>query len=179
VGGVNVSDPANEMFFGSAVSIAASKLLLSGRVFDRVPDSAKQFCPKHDGQSVWAPDIIKLNGEYYLYYSISSLGQFVSAGGLLTNPTPDINLPNYHWKDRGMVVHSSEGEDLNAIDPGVCLAPNGTLWLCFGSYHGNIELVELDPKTGLRIATDSPTTIIANQSEASDIIFYDGFCISL
>ena len=146
-----------------------------GRVFDRVPDSVRQFCPKNDGQSVWAPDIIMLNGEYYLYYSISSWGQFVSAVGLLTNPTLDTNAPNYQWTDRGMVVHSSEGEDLNAIDPGVCLVPDGTLWICYGSYHGNIELVQLDPKTGLRIATNSPVTIIANQSEASDIIFHDGY----
>ena len=145
-----------------------------GKVFDRIPDSVKQFCPKNDGQSVWAPDIIQLNGEYYLYYSISFWGQYVSAVGLLTNPTLDTNNPNYKWTDRGMVVHSSEGENLNAIDPGVIFAPDGTLWICYGSYHGNIELVQLDPKTGLRIATNSPVTIIANQSEAADIIFHDG-----
>ena len=74
-----------------------------------------------------------------------------------------------------MVVHSVEGENLNAIDPGVCLAPDGRLWICYGSYHGNIELVELDPKTGLRIATNSPVTIIASHSEASDIIYHDGY----
>ena len=146
-----------------------------GRVFDRVPDSVHQFCPKNDGQGVWAPDIIALNGEYFLYYSISSWGQYVSAVGLLTNPTLDTNNPNYKWTDRGMIVHSSEGENLNAIDPGVCRAPDGTLWLCYGSYHGNIELVQLDPKTGLRIATNSPVTIIASESEASDIIFHDRF----
>ncbi len=131
-------------------------------MLDRVPDSAKQFCPKNDVQSVWAPDIIKLNGVYYLYYSISSWGEFVSVVGLLTNPTLDINSPNYHWTDRGMVVHSSEGEDLNGIDPGVCLAPNGTFWLCCGSYHGNIELVELDQKSAcvsppIRRPRSSPT----------------------
>src|ERR1039457_3979652 len=125
-----------------------------GRVFDRIPDSVRQFCPKNDGQSVWAPDIIKLNGEYYLYYAISSWGQFVSAVGLMTNPTLNTNSPDYKWTDCGMVVHSSKGEDLNAIDPGVCRASDGTLWLCYGSYHGNIELVELNPKTGLRIATN-------------------------
>ena len=146
-----------------------------GKVFDRIPDSVKQFCPKNDGQGVWAPDIIQLNGEYYLYYSISSWGQYVSAVGLLTNPTLDTNAPNFKWTDCGMIVHSSEGEDLNAIDPGVIHAPDGTLWICYGSYHGNIELVELNPKTGLRIATNSPVTIIANQSEASDIIFHDNF----
>ncbi len=146
-----------------------------GQVFDRVPDSVHQYCPKNDGVGVWAPDIIQMNGEYFLYYSISSWGQYVSAVGLMTSPTLNPNRPDYKWTDRGMVVHSSEGENLNAIDPGVCLAPDGTLWLCYGSYHGNIELVELDPKTGQRSATHSPATIIASQSEASDIIFHDGY----
>ena len=145
------------------------------KVFERIPDSVKSFVPKNDGQGVWAPDILKLNGEYYLYYSISSWGQFVSAVGLMTSPTLNTNAPNYKWTDRGMVVHSVEGENLNAIDPGVIHAPDGTLWICYGSYHGNIELVELDPKTGLRIATNSPVSVIANQSEASDIIFHDGY----
>jgi arabinan endo-1,5-alpha-L-arabinosidase len=145
------------------------------RVFDRVPDSVRNYCPKNDGASVWAPDVIKLNGEYYLYYSISSWGQYVSAVGLMTSPTLDPSSPNYKWTDRGMVVHSSEGENLNAIDPGVFSAPDGTLWICYGSYHGNIELVELNPKTGLRIATNSPVTIIASHSEASDIIYHDGY----
>lgn len=146
-----------------------------GRVFDRIPDSVKQYVPKNDGQSVWAPDIIQLNGEYYLYYSVSFWGSYVSAVGLLTNPTLNSNSPAYKWTDCGMVVHSSEGEDLNAIDPGVIHAPDGTLWICYGSYHGNIELVELNPKTGLRSATNSPVTIIANQSEASDLIHHGGF----
>ena len=146
-----------------------------GRVFDRIPDSVKAFVPKNDGQGVWAPDIIQLNGEYYLYYAVSAWNEFVSAIGLMTNPTLNPKNPNYRWTDRGMVVHSVEGENLNAIDPGIFHAPDDTLWLCYGSYHGHIELVQLDPKTGLRPATNSPVTIIASQSEASDIIFHDGF----
>lgn len=146
-----------------------------GRVFDRIPDSVKSCVPKNDGAGVWAPDIIKLNGAYYLYYSVSSWGQFVSAVGLMTNPTLDPKSPNYKWTDRGMVVHSVEGQALNAIDPGVVLAPDGTLWICYGSYHGNVELVELNSKTGLRIATNSPVSIIANHSEAAVIIHHAGF----
>jgi arabinan endo-1,5-alpha-L-arabinosidase len=146
-----------------------------GQVFDRIPDSVKSYVPKNDGRDVWAPDIIKLNGQYYLYYAISSWGQYVSAVGLMTNPTLNTNDPAYQWTDRGMVVHSVEGENLNAIDPGVCLAPDGTLWLCYGSYHGNIELVGLDPKTGLRIKPDSKVWILANESESADIIYHDGY----
>ena len=93
----------------------------------------------------------------------------------MTSPTLNTNSPDYKWTDRGMVVHSSEGEDLNAIDPGVCLAPDGTLWICYGSYHGNIELVQLDPKTGLRIKPNSKVSVISSQSEAADIIYHDGF----
>ncbi len=147
----------------------------SGKVFDKIPDSVKSYVPKNDGSGVWAPDVIKVNGQYYVYYAVSFWGSFVSAVGLVTSPTLDTNSPDYKWTDRGMVVHSSEGEDLNAIDPGVCLAPDGTLWICYGSYHGNIELVELDPKTGVRIATNSPVSIVANRSEAADIIFHGGY----
>jgi arabinan endo-1,5-alpha-L-arabinosidase len=86
------------------------------RVFDRIPESVKSYVPKNNGADVWAPDIIKLNGEYYLYYSISFWGQYVSAVGLMTNPTLNTNSPDYKWTDRGMVVHSVEGENLNAID---------------------------------------------------------------
>jgi arabinan endo-1,5-alpha-L-arabinosidase len=146
-----------------------------GRVFDQVPESVHSLVPKNDGQTVWAPDITRLNGQYYLYYAISSWGQYVSAVGLLTSPTLDTNRPDYHWTDRGMVVHSVPGENLNAIDPGVCQAPDGTLWLCYGSYFGAIQLVRLDPRTGLRLSADSPVYIIAVDSEASDIIYHAGF----
>ena len=146
-----------------------------GRIFDNIPDSVKSFVPKNNGSGVWAPDIIMVGGQFYLYYAVSAWGSFVSAIGLITSPTLNTNGPGYKWTDCGMVVHSVEGENLNAIDPGVCMAPGGTLWLCYGSYHGNIELVQLDPKTGLRIKPNSRVWIIASQSEASDIVFHDGY----
>ncbi|HEY3914277.1 MAG TPA: family 43 glycosylhydrolase [Verrucomicrobiae bacterium] len=146
-----------------------------GTAFERVPDSVLRYCPQNNGATVWAPDIIKVNDHYYVYYSISRWGQYVSAIGLVTSPTLDASSSDYRWTDRGMVVHSSEGEDLNAIDPGACLAPDGTLWISYGSYHGNIELVQLDPKTGLCVAANSPVSIIANGSEASDIIHHDSY----
>lgn len=145
-----------------------------GTVFDRIPEAVRALSPKNDGQTVWAPDITHHNGLYYLYYSVSSWGSFVSAVGLLTSPTLDPQSPAYHWTDRGPVVNSVEGEALNAIDPGVLDAPDGRMWLCYGSYHGNIQLVELDPKSGLRISPQSPIAIIASHSEASDIIWHDG-----
>jgi arabinan endo-1,5-alpha-L-arabinosidase len=146
-----------------------------GHVFDKIPDSVHAMVPKNNGMDVWAPQVIPLNGEYYLYYSISSWGQFVSAVGLATNPTLNQKDPRYKWTDRGVVVHSVEGEDLNAIDPGVIHAPDGKLWISYGSYHGNIEMVQLNPRTGLRITPHSRVSIIASGSEASDVIYRDGY----
>jgi arabinan endo-1,5-alpha-L-arabinosidase len=91
-----------------------------GHVFDRVPDSVKIYSPSNNGTGVWAPDIIHVKDQYYLYYAVSAWGSFISAVGLMTSPTLNPSRPDYKWTDRGMVVRSSEGQALNAIDPGVC-----------------------------------------------------------
>jgi arabinan endo-1,5-alpha-L-arabinosidase len=133
--------------------------------------------PKNDGTGVWAPDILRVGDQFYLYYAVSSWGSFQSAIGLMTNPVLDPKDPAYKWTDRGVVVSSDGVEDLNAIDPGAILAPNGTLWICYGSYHGSIRVTQLDPKTGLALEPKKLGAAIATArgSEASDIIFHDGF----
>ena len=50
------------------------------RVFDRIPETVKACVPKNNGSDAWAPDIIRSNGEYYLYNAISSWGQYVLGG---------------------------------------------------------------------------------------------------
>jgi arabinan endo-1,5-alpha-L-arabinosidase len=146
-----------------------------GRVFDRIPDSVHSLVPKNNGRQVWAPDVAKINGRYCLYYAVSTWGSPVSAIGLLTSPTLNPKSPQYHWTDQGPVVHSLDGQNLNSIDPGVITAPDGTYWLCYGSYIGNIQVLQLDAKTGGRIAPGSRVWIVADHSEASDIIYHDGY----
>ena len=148
-----------------------------GSVFTQIPDAVHAAVPKNNGTDVWAPDIIRMNNQFYLYYAVSSWGSFQSAIGLATNPVLDPKDPAYKWTDRGVVVTSNGTEDLNAIDPGVILAPDGTLWICYGSYHGSIRITQLDPKTGLALAPNTLGAPIATarESEASDIIFHDGF----
>jgi carboxymethylenebutenolidase len=148
-----------------------------GSIFDKIPDAVHAAVPKNDGTNVWAPDIIRVGDQFYLYYAVSSWGSFQSAIGLMTNPVLDPKDPAYKWTDRGIVVTSNGQEDLNAIDPGAILAPDGTLWICYGSYHGSIRVTQLDPKTGLAIAPNKLGAAIATarESEASDIIFHDGF----
>ncbi|MDE3068751.1 MAG: arabinan endo-1,5-alpha-L-arabinosidase [Verrucomicrobiota bacterium] len=125
----------------------------------------------------WAPDLLRLNGRYYLYYAVSTFGSQTSAIGLATNPTLDPRNPKYQWTDRGLVVQSSPRVNFNAIDPSLLRDRRGRLWMSFGSYWSGIKLTELDPKTGKRLAPDSPIYPLAwhRRIEASYLFYRDGF----
>ena len=126
-------------------------------------------------QQHWAPDIIRSGDKYFLYYAAPGT-QPKAAVGLLVGRTLDPASPDYKWEDGGPVVWSDGVEDSNAIDPGVLRDPtNGTLWLTYGSYFGYIRLVELDPKTGKRLHPEAKPVNIAINSEASVMIFHDGW----
>ena len=107
--------------------------------------------------------------------ALLALTSVLAAIGLLAGRTLDPASPDYRWEDRGPVVWSDGIEDSNAIDPGVLLAPDGKLWLTYGSYFGFIRLVELDPKTGLRRFPDRKPVDVAINSEASIPIYHDGW----
>src|SRR6187401_1495165 len=126
------------------------------------------------GNNTWAPDVIHIGDKFFLYYSAPGI-QPKSAIGLLIGRTLDPASPDYHWEDAGPIVWSDGIEDSNAIDPGVLLAPDGRLWLTYGSYFGYIRLVELDPKTGKRRFPGRAPVNIAINSEASIPIYRDGW----
>jgi arabinan endo-1,5-alpha-L-arabinosidase len=127
------------------------------------------------GDNTWAPDVVHLGDKFFVYYSAPGT-QPKSAIGLLVGRSLDPQSPNYQWEDSGPVVWSDGIEDCNAIDPGVFLDPtDGRLWLTYGSYFGYIRLVELDPKTGQRRYSRREPVNIAINSEASIIIYRDGW----
>jgi arabinan endo-1,5-alpha-L-arabinosidase len=127
------------------------------------------------GNNTWAPDVIRAGEKYFLYYAAPG-PQPKAAIGLLVGRTLDPESPDYKWEDAGPVVWSDGIEDSNAIDPGVFRDPtNGTLWLTYGSYFGYIRLVELNPKTGQRLHPERKAVNIAINSEASIMIFRDGW----
>lgn len=140
-------------------------------VFSEYPKWFQDFVPGHRGH-LWAPDVIRLDGSYLLYYSISLWGKNTSAIALVTNPTLDPSDPNFRWNDEGIVVRSVATNEFNTIDPAVFLDRDGKLWLVFGSYWTGIKLIELDAKTGKRIAPDSPMYSLAWHSsiEAASIV---------
>ena len=122
-----------------------------------------------------APDVIRVGDKYFLYIAANS-GPTKADVNLLTNKTLDPASPDYKWEEGGVVASSDGVEDCNAIDPGVFLDPNTKrLWLTYGSYFGYIRLVELDPKTGKRLNPQAKPSNIAINSEASIMIYHDGW----
>lgn len=128
-----------------------------GEVFPNGPPSwTSNSVPGFTG-SFWAPDIVALNGVYYLYYACSTWGSQVSAIGLATTT----NLASRVWTDQGPVIQSTNGDPYNCIDPCPLVDTNGTVWLSFGSYWNGIYLMQLNPATGRRISPNSTLTHLA------------------
>ncbi|CCH02679.1 arabinan endo-1,5-alpha-L-arabinosidase [Fibrella aestuarina BUZ 2] len=96
----------------------------------------------------WAPDCIRMNGRYFLYYSCSTFGSPVSAIGVATSPTLNPQSPDYRWTDQGMVVSSKVRTDINAIDPSLLRDTDGRVYLAYGSFHGGLGAAEIDTLTG-------------------------------
>ena len=146
-------------------------------VFTNAPAWTAQAVPRNHWIYYWAPDIIHPGDRYLLYYAVSSFGRNDSAIGLATNPTLDPDDPRFKWTDQGIVVQSRQKDDFNAIDPAASVDAQGHLWLAFGSFWSGIKLIQLDPRTGKRIATNSPMYSLAfNDSiEASYIYRHDNF----
>jgi arabinan endo-1,5-alpha-L-arabinosidase len=149
-------------------------------VFQTAPEWIAKTVPENRNMSYWAPDIIKVGDRYLLYYSVSSFGKMTSAIGLATNPTLDPSDRAYQWTDQGIVVQTQEGQAgdaYNAIDPALFQDRDGSLWMTFGSYWTGIKLIQLDPKTGKRIAPDSKLVSLAyNESiEAAHISRHDDY----
>jgi arabinan endo-1,5-alpha-L-arabinosidase len=122
-----------------------------------------------------APDAIHIGDRYYLYIAANS-GPTKADINMIWNKTLDPDSPDYKWEEGGVVASSDGVEDCNAIDPGAFLDPNTRrLWLTYGSYFGYIRLVELNPKTGKRLNPIEKPRNLAINSEASIMIYHDGW----
>ncbi len=125
-----------------------------------------------------APDAMKIGDRYLVTYGATGGGLGGGHNGrILTmwNKTLDPNSPDFKYTE-AVVVASSDGvEDCDAIDPSLLLDPtDGRLWMTYGTYFGYIRLVELDPKTGQRVAGNEPINI-AIDCEATALIYRDGW----
>src|ERR1700730_6751032 len=127
-----------------------SKDLLSwrdnGHPFDAIPEWAQKAIPQ--AKSIWAPDISYFNGQYQLYYAVSTGGSMRSVIGFATSRTLDKSSPDYGWTHHGLGTETYIGGTYNAIDPNFVVDLQGNCWLAFGSYWSGLKLMALDASTG-------------------------------
>jgi arabinan endo-1,5-alpha-L-arabinosidase len=125
-----------------------------------------------------APDIIHIGDRYYVSYAKGGGGL---AGGHASNvhvmwtKSLDPQSPEFGFKDDTVVASSDGVEDCDAIDPAFLLDPaDGRLWLTYGTYFGFIRIVELDPKSGMRMPNNRPLNI-AIDCEATAMMYHHGW----
>ena len=124
-----------------------------------------------------APDAIKIGDRYLVAYGATGGGLGGGHNGrILTmwNNTLDPNSPDFEYSEPVEVASSNGIEDCDAIDPGLCLGPDGRLWCTYGTFFGFIRIVELDPRTGERVEGNEALNI-AIDCEATTMIYRDGW----
>lgn len=112
---------------------------------------------------VWAPDIVRHNGRWWLAYSCSTFGKNTSAIGLMSSDSL-----TGQWKDEGCLVASKEKRDnWNAIDPCFVADGDGRMWLAWGSFWDGIQLAMLD--SCMHLATTPVTIARRYDPKATDV----------
>lgn len=157
----------------AGIPIRKSKDLVNwkfiGTVFNGVPTEAKQWS---NAQGLWAPEVIKYNNIFRLYYSASTFGSTVSMIGLAES-----NSPEGPWRDKGEVIKTSpQLSQHNAIDANVVLDKNQEMWIVYGSFFGGIYIAPLNKETG-KLKDNSFGTLIARRPKSVDTAIEGAFIL--
>lgn len=125
---------------------------------------------------IWAPSVMYANGTYYQYYAIPiysppstvDANQSAVVIALATGTSP-----SGPWTDAGKVISSCGTASgctttFNAIDPAPYIDAAGNWWLTFGSWHDGIHVLQLDPSTGLRLASNTTLYNIAKRGAGEE-----------
>lgn len=123
-----------------------------------------------------APDVIKIGDRYYVAWAVGGGGMsggHASQVKIMWTKSLDPKSPDFGYHEVGVIASSDGVENNDAIDPAFLYA-DGRLWLSYGTYFGSIRLVELDPRTGMRVAGNQPVDI-AIDMEATALLHRDGW----
>jgi arabinan endo-1,5-alpha-L-arabinosidase len=113
---------------------------------------------------LWAPEVVYLNGQYYLYFTASDTAGGSSAIGVATGPTP-----LGPWTDSGDPVVDPLPDGRWAFDPDVITNTDGSQWLLFGSYYGGIKARQLTPDGTETIPATQVDITIDNRYEGAEV----------
>lgn len=113
-----------------------------GKVVAEPPEEASLWTGSKD---IWAPDIVKINGEYRLYCSNSKWGVRQSCIFLAVSDNPE-----GPFIPRGCVLKTTEKMPVNAIDANIITdQQTGDMYMLYGSFWGGCHMLLLDKETGL------------------------------
>ncbi|RYE88278.1 MAG: arabinan endo-1,5-alpha-L-arabinosidase, partial [Myxococcales bacterium] len=135
------------------------------------------------GAGLWAPEIVRRNGLYYLYYVATDVVDAVSgepgcgsdnAIGVATSAS--LAGP---WVDSGapVVAPRRAGGGCNffwTYDPDVLVTGAGS-YLYYGSYYGGLEVRALAADGLLAPAASATPIAIANRYEGANVVARDGY----
>ncbi len=147
------------------------------------------FSPSQGAPDMWAPDVLYANGIYYQYYAVpvepDSLGGEAIIG-LVTSTSP-----SGPWTDKGWIIQSwsnsstpisgfgfTANSTYNAIDPAPFVDTQGNWWLVWGSWFDGTHIIQLDPSTGLRLASNTQIYDVAFRywgEEGPFIYYWNGY----
>lgn len=125
-------------------------------LFENVTEELAEALEWANSDTLWALDVIELNGKYYMYYNAcqgdsprSALG--VAVADEIEGPYTDLGI----FLKSGMWNEKSEDGSIydanthpNVIDPHTFFDKDGKLWMVYGSYSGGIFILEMDEQTG-------------------------------
>ncbi len=128
-----------------------------GKVVPGPPEEAVSWTGSND---IWAPDIIKINGEYRLYCSNSKWGVRQSCIFLAVSDSPE-----GPFTPRGCVLKTTDAMPVNAIDANIITdVKTGDVYMLYGSFWGGCYMLMLDKETGLA-AEDGIGICVARRPE--------------
>jgi arabinan endo-1,5-alpha-L-arabinosidase len=119
---------------------------------------------------LWAPNVFRYEGKYFMFYSLSIWGDTNPGVGLASS-----ELPQGPFTDQGKFFLSSEVGVSNSIDPCFFQDPvSGNLYIFWGSFRG-IYGRQLQYSEGTFTFSGEKFQIAGNQYEGSYLYYKDGF----
>lgn len=153
---IEVHDPAifedtvsNKFYiYGTGAQGFTSKDLIHWKNIGTVVNAPLEESKEHTkSDSIWAPDIVKVNDEYRLYCSNSSWGVRQSCIFMAVSDNPE-----GPFVPKAPIVKTTNDGSVNAIDANIIEDyKTKEQYMVYGSFWGGIHMLKLDINTGLAL----------------------------